>query len=117
MLLSRFTADGQRMGPLVRLSYRGTDPALAMDHRSGRVAIFWVDDRRRPALAVFDASLRLLGPVVLDPPASHASYVPWWGYSGVGVAFGDDGRILTVWVGPRGRGVKDSILGRFWRVR
>jgi hypothetical protein len=33
------------------------------------------------------------------------------------VAFADDGRILTVWVGPHGRKVPDSILGRIWKVR
>lgn len=117
MLLSRFTADGRRTGAMTRLAYRGLNPAIALD-RTGRVALFWIDGRR-PALAVFDASLTQLGPVVFDPPASRSAYagdledfLP-----GVGVAFGEDGRILTVWVGPRGRGARDSILGRFWRIR
>lgn len=117
MLLSRFTADGRRTGAMARLASRGLNPAIALD-RTGRVALFWIDGRR-PALAVFDASLTRLGPVVFDPPASRNVYAgdledfP----PGVGVAFGDDGRILTVWVGPRGRGARDSIVGRFWRIR
>lgn len=110
-LLSRFTADGKRTGPMVRLP-SVYYPLLAMD-RSGRVAVFWIDPiirrRARTALAVFGPSLELLGPVVYDVPSAL--------YVNVGVAFADDGRILTVWLGPHGPGAPNSILGRFWRVR
>jgi hypothetical protein len=51
--------------------------------------------------------------VIFDPPASPQS----WPLIRQGVAFADDGRILTVWVGPRTRGKRGSIFGRFWRVR
>jgi len=109
-LLSRFTAAGRKTGALVRVA--GQDARLAID-RSGRVALFWLD-RNRAALQVFDASLARLSPVLLDPPVTTA--VPRHSTHG-GVAFADDGRILTVWVGPRGRKAPDSILGRIWQVR
>jgi hypothetical protein len=80
--------------------------------RSGRVALFW-NQGRRMALRVFDASLTPLGPTLFEPPASPSPVTP---YTAGGVAFAEDGRILTVWVSPRGRGVSASILGRFWRV-
>ncbi len=109
-LLSRFTAEGRRTGALVRVA--GQDTRMAID-RSGRVALFWLDGNRA-ALQVFDASLARLSPVLLDPPVTTAD--PRY-YTHGGVAFADDGRILTVWVGPRGRKVPDSILGRIWQVR
>lgn len=105
-LLARFGPDDRRTGRGVRVP-GAFQPALAMDG-SGRVALFWIDGRR-PALAVFDASLARLGPVVFDPPASLSFRV--------GVAFTEDRRILTVWVGPRGPKAADSILGRIWQVR
>jgi hypothetical protein len=49
VLLSRFTPEGARTGPLVRVAV-GAAPALAADS-SGRVALFWIDGRR-PALQV-----------------------------------------------------------------
>jgi hypothetical protein len=116
MLLSRFTATGRQTGPVARLAYQsydGVDPAMALD-RSGRVALFWIDEQSRPTLAVFGASLNPLGPVVFAAPSSFSAP---WASTGVGVAFGDDGRILTVWVGRRGTRNRDSILGRFWKVR
>ena len=51
--------------------------------------------------------------MVFDPPASPDP----WPFLRQGVAFADDGRILTVWVGPSTRGKRNAILGRFWRVR
>jgi len=110
-LLSRFTAEGQRVGELARVIC-GDARAMSID-RSGRVALFWFD-RNRAALQVFDASLVRLSRVLLDPPVTTA--VPRY-YTHGGVAFADDGRILTVWVGPRGSKVPDSILGRIWRIQ
>lgn len=114
MLLSRFTADGRRTGPLVRLAWSLTTPAMALD-RSGRVALFWIDARHQLSLAVFDSSLALIGPVIHASGASPDTYERMHG----GVAFGDDGRILTVWLGRcwgRHR-AQDSVIGRFWKVR
>jgi hypothetical protein len=110
VLLSRFTADGRRVGPLVRVarSSYSLDPVMAVD-RKGRVALFWRDDPG-PALAVFDSSLARLGQVALDVPVAD-----FW--TGGGVAFGEDGRILTTWVGPWKNQGRDSILGQFWKVR
>jgi hypothetical protein len=115
ILVSRFAADGERVSPVARLAGGGSDPAIALD-RSGRVAVSWID-ARGTALAVFNAAMKQLGPAVYDP-----SSVPGDPYSEganprTSVAFGEDGRILTVWVGHWGSWVRDSVLGRFWRVR
>lgn len=110
-LLGRFAADGTRNGPVVRLP-AAYYPLLSMDW-SGRVAVFWIEQlgRRHPrtALAVFGPSLERLGPVVYDVPSSR--------YINAGVAFADDGHILTVWLGPSNNGKLNSVLGRIWRVR
>jgi hypothetical protein len=110
LLLGRFSPEGQRLG-LTRQRTAGVlDPAVDMDS-TGRVALFWIDGRR-PALAVFSPALGRLSPVLYDPPASRD---PRFGRPGV--AFADNGRILTVWAGPRGPKARDSILGRIWQVR
>jgi hypothetical protein len=107
VLLSRFTPEGRRTGPLVRVA--SAQPAMAIDD-SGRVALFWRTGRK-VALQAFNASLARMSPVLFDSPAT-TSY-----FAREGVAFAEDGRILTVWMGPRGSKAADSILGRIWRVR
>jgi len=117
--LRAFRPDGTQSGTAAEV-YRSRafyDPALASD-RYGNVALFWVDGRR-PALALFSripaepVVLVRQGPVVLDPPASFVSELPHRG----GVTLGDDGRILTVWLGLRGTRVRESVLGRIWQAR
>ena len=115
ILVSRFTVDGERVGHPVALLASGGDPAVALD-RSGRVAVSWIDVQGT-ALAVFNASLKRLGPVVYDPSSMPADPYREGENPRSSVAFGDDGRILTVWVGHWGTWVRDSVIARFWRAR
>ncbi len=111
MRLSRFSADGRHKLATAELAYDGYDAAIALDS-AGRVALFWINGSL-PALAVLDSGLRPLGPVVFGTPTRmDETRTP----TRVGVAFGDDGRILTAWIGRRGNRSRASVLGRFWRV-
>lgn len=107
VLLSRFTPEGRRTGPLVRVA--SERPAMAVDS-SGRVALFWRAGRK-VTLQVFNASLARMSPLLFDAPVTASPFFR------EAVAFADDGRILTVWAGPHGPEAQDSILGRIWRVR
>lgn len=117
LLLRRFRADGVAKGPAVEIFRMGAvvyDPALARD-KSGNVAVFWIAGQGTPALAVFNAKLERLGPVAFDGPA--APYPPHGQTTRGGVAFGDDGRILTVWLRPRYPKARDSVMGQLWQIQ
>jgi hypothetical protein len=111
--LRRFTAEGMPLGSAVEVyrSFGLSQPALARD-RFGNTAVFWIDGRKA-ALVVFDVRLKRQGKLVFDSPVSSFLGYPVRG----GVAFGDDGRILTVWLGPKKPGARGSVLGRIWQIR
>ncbi|HEX6902861.1 MAG TPA: hypothetical protein VF789_24310 [Thermoanaerobaculia bacterium] len=114
--MRRFLRTGQGVGLLLSIpgDVRQTwEPSLDRD-RYGNVALFWIEGRRA-ALALFNKDLIRQGPIVYDPPATLLTGLP--NTSGDSVVLTDDGRIFTVWLGPRARKARDSILGRIWRAR
>jgi hypothetical protein len=117
LLLRRFRSDGQPVGPAVEVSQMGAvvyDPALARD-AFGNVAVFWIAGQGTPALAVFTSNLVRLGPVAFDGPA--APYPPSGQTTRGAVAFGADGRILTVWLRPSHPKARDSVMGQIWQIQ
>lgn len=126
LLVRRFRADGEAVGPPVEV-YRSAPreprtglpyisaPVLAQD-RLGNTAVSW-QVGTRVALAVFDYGLKRQGPVAFDSPIGISPDYFYTSYYRPAVAFGDDGRILTVWLGPKKPGAQDSVLGRFWQIR
>jgi hypothetical protein len=117
LLLRRFGTDGIAKGPAVEIFQQGAgvyEPAMARD-RSGNLAVFWIAGQGTAALALFDAKLAPIGPVAFDGPAAPA--VPHGQSTRGGVAFGDDGRILTVWLRPHYPQARDSVLGQLWEIR
>jgi hypothetical protein len=108
----RFTAGGMAVGPAVKIHPSGLqDPALAAD-RFGNLAVFWTQGLST-SLALFNDLLVPQGPVISRPRAALLT-----GYHDRGgVALGDDGRILTVWLGLQGTRKRESIQGRLWQAR
>lgn len=115
-VMRRFIRTGKPVG--LRISLPGDtrqswEPSLDRD-RYGNVAVFWIEDRKA-ALALFNKDMIQQGPVTYEPPATLLTGLP--NTSGNSVALTDDGRLLTVWIGPRARKARDSILGRIWQAR
>lgn len=114
--MRRFVRTGGPVGLLITLpgdTRQPWQPSLDRD-RYGNVAVFWIEGRKA-ALALFNKDLIRQGPVTYEPPATLLSGLP--NTSGDSVALTDDGRIFTVWLGPRALKARDSILGRIWQAR
>lgn len=114
--MRRFVRTGQGVGLLISIpgDVRQTwEPSLDRD-RYGNVALFWIEGRKA-ALALFNKDLVRQGPILYEPPATLLTGLP--NSSGKSVALTDDGRIFGVWIGPRARKARDSILGRVWQAR